>query len=491
MDLLKRLQDHPAMGQHFITDGVLTCAYQDLPALFETIAQTLQETGVDPQMPLAVECENSVPTAILILFLLQTGRSFLPLPWGSPEDLGDRVPPFCRHIARPLSLDPQGQPLDLAQPQTWLHLTPHPLAAPPIPLGDRGDRKLYMRTSGSTGTPKVVMHRHDRLQANGQACVDRLQLNPNDRIAIPVPLFHMYGLGAGFLPGVWAGACIDLQKGANLLRYIQREEQFNPNVAFLTPIFCETLIKGRRSSRPYRLTVAAGDRVRPDTFTPYESRFGCLVQLYGSTEMGAISAASPQDSLENRIPTVGLPMADVEMRLTQSDTLTPEDRAQGLGELWCRRQSGCEGYLDWQGQPLDLGQWDAEGWFYTKDYGRIQDNGRLEVWGRCDYSLNRDGLLVFFRDVEQALESLPTVATAVVVAKGESQRGKGLVAYCVPQNPQGAEGAAGITLGEALRKQCFDLLPKRAVPDRLIILPQLPLLPNGKIDRQTLTRQPD
>lgn len=474
-----------------LTDGHLTCSYADLALIFEALHRYLGQQGVHPQEPIIVECDNSVASAVVILGLLHHGYSFLPMPQGQRSGLGEDpvalqklFPHFCPHLVTPARVNAAGEPVDLLRVEQYLNLQPNPAALPGLDLGDRGDRKLYMRTSGSTGTPKVVMHSHDRLATNVQACVDRLHLSPNDRIALPVPLFHMYGLGAGFLPGIKAGASIDLQQGANLLRYLQREQSFNPNVTFLTPIFCETLLKGRRSDRPYRITVAAGDRVREETFSPYESRFGCLVKLYGSTEMGALSASSPTDSPEARLQTVGQPMADVEFCLKEPETLTAEDRAKGIGELWCRRTAGFEGYLDWHGQPLDLGQWDQSGWFRTKDLGRLWPDGGVEVLGRCDHSVNRDGLLVFFADVERALESLDAVETAVVVSKGESQRGKNLTAYCVL--------SAGATAdATTLRQQCFDTVTQRAVPDHIVVVQTLPLLANGKVDRQALVHRPD
>ncbi|MFM5899570.1 MAG: AMP-binding protein, partial [Dolichospermum sp.] len=80
-----------------------------------------------------------------------------------------------------------------------------------------GEKKLYIRTSGSTGNPKIVVHSHEQVLKHALNCLERLTLSPNDRIAIPVPLYHLYGLGAAFLPSVAVGATIDLQKSANLL----------------------------------------------------------------------------------------------------------------------------------------------------------------------------------------------------------------------------------------------------------------------------------
>jgi acyl-coenzyme A synthetase/AMP-(fatty) acid ligase len=98
--------------------------------------------------------------------------------------------------------------------------------------------KIYLQTSGSTGSPKMAAHLHTKLMGNAFNCVERLGLTSEDRIAIPVPIFHMYGLAAAFLPGVVVGASIDLQKGANLLRYLEEKKEFVSKVTFLTPTLC-------------------------------------------------------------------------------------------------------------------------------------------------------------------------------------------------------------------------------------------------------------
>ncbi len=307
-------------------------------------------------------------------------------------------------------------------------------------------------------------------------CVERFGLKSDDRIAIPVPLAHMFGLGAAFLPGVAVGASIDLQQGANLLRYLQRETAFSTNIAFMTPIFCDTLLKGRKSAREYKLTVTAGDRLKEDTFTQFQSRFGCLVNLYGSTEMGAIAASSPEDSQEVRQKTAGKPMAGVLLRGGHPESLGETDK---LSELWCQHQYGFEGYVDEEGNPVRENLRSQGDWFATRDLGRIAPDGCVEVFGRSDHSINRNGLLVFFADVEKAMEKIEGIDRVVVVSKGESQRGKGLVAYCVLTQ--------GANIDETdIRTSCFELLPRHGIPDFVFVVKALPLLPNGKVDRQKL-----
>jgi acyl-CoA synthetase (AMP-forming)/AMP-acid ligase II len=104
--------------------------------------------------------------------------------------------------------------------------------------------------------------------------------------------------------------------------------------------------------------------------------------------------------------------------------------------------------------------------------------------GRCDHSVNRNGLLVFFADVEKAIETIEGIEQVVVVTKGESQRGKGLVAYCV----LGKDSQITVT---DIRSVCFNILPRHGVPDSIFIVSSLPLLPNGKVDRQKLVGMAD
>ncbi|EDN69668.1 AMP-dependent synthetase and ligase [Beggiatoa sp. PS] len=457
-----------------LTDGQLTCAYRDIPEIFKKIQHCLAKKEINIEDCLVLECANSVPNALILLYLLEEGYSFLLLPKTSQgtDNVRPFLPKFCRYKIETGNVNNNGEIAHL-NPEQFLHIIKNEKW---IGKRELAAQKLYLRTSGSTGSPKMAVHSHTTLQGNILNCVQRLHINSDDRIAIPVPLFHMYGLGAAFLPAVAAGASIDLQKGANILRYIQREQEFNPNVVFMTPVFCETLLKGRKSPRAYKLTVAAGDRIRGDTFAKYESLFGCLIPLYGSTEMGAIAAASPDESSDLRAKTVGKPMPNVQIRLEKRD-----EYAEEVGELWCHHQFGFEGYVDENGDTVNLAQEYQDGWLRTKDFGRIGLDGSIEVLGRCDHSVNRNGLLVFFADVEKAIETIESIDSAIVISKGESQRGKKLIVYCVPVTKQ------KITEVD-IRKACFDVLPQRAIPDAIFIVDSLPQLPNGKVDRQKLIK---
>jgi acyl-CoA synthetase (AMP-forming)/AMP-acid ligase II len=288
----------------------------------------------------------------------------------------------------------------------------------------------------------------------------------------------MYGLGAAFLPGIVVGASIDLQENSNILRYMERERQFNPSIAFLTPTLCEMLLKGQRSPKAYKLAVTAGDRIKKDTFLTFESRFGRLLNLYGSTELGAIAASEPDDPIDVRAITVGKPMPGVQIRLNEGSSEFSDEMAT-VGELCCKHEYGFEGYVDENGNRIGRDITTQSDWFETGDLGRIRQNGYIEVLSRCDHSVNRSGLLVLFADIERAMEMIEGTERVVVVAKGESEWGQRIMAFCVPSK--------GVTLsGVQVRTACFDILPRYAIPDDVFIVSSLPTLPNGKVDRPAL-----
>jgi acyl-coenzyme A synthetase/AMP-(fatty) acid ligase len=464
---------------NLLTDGVLTCTYQGMSKVFESIQRYMEERGISQTNSIAFECDNSLTSALFLLFLLEREYSFLLLPRqiSVPQEEKQIIPRFCQYTAQAETFSEEGNVVDLHYPEQFLRLkrNENSLAV------QETSPKLYLQTSGSTGKPKIVRHSHAYIKANSLNCVKRLDISSKDRIAIPVPIFHMYGLGAAFLPGVAARASIDLQKGANLLRYFEREQEFKPSTAFLTPAYCNALSKVHPSGRTYRVTIVAGDRITDDVFSSYESRFGCLVKLYGSTEMGAIAAADPREPSDVRIKTVGKPMPGVQVNVEERSGEMLEE-LENVGKLWCKHEYGFEGYVDNDGELVSL--YDKDTWFCTNDQGLAWEDGHLVVVGRSDQSVNRDGLLVSLRYVEEVVKSIQGIEAVTVVAKGESQRGKGIVACCLVAQ------AAGITEAD-IRMACFEKLPKRAVPDKVLIIRSFPLLANGKVDRQKLINSID
>jgi acyl-CoA synthetase (AMP-forming)/AMP-acid ligase II len=503
-EVLSRALAASAPRESTLTDGQLTLPYAALPDRLTAIDELLAARGIAPGAVLALEATTSIAGVLALLAVFHRRSSLVLLP---PDRSATKppLPRFCRHVVTVRSQLTDGATIDLARPASFLEITEHATYAAPSDPDALSTGRLFLRTSGSIGTPKLVMFTHGRLLANGLNVIDRLHLRADDRIAIPVPITHMFGLGAALLPALAAGASIDLVEGANLLRFFEHERRFRPTVAYLTPALCFMLARQRSVQEHYRHIVVAGDVLKPETFEAAERRFRRVVNLYGCTELGGISAADaeaelPVDPTElaRRTTTVGTAFPGVELRLeapgelpelpdlppapvaaSSPPTSARRAPASDVGSITCHHPFGFDGYLTAEGEPATSESILPGGWYRPRDLARLHPGGLLEVIGRADHSVNRSGRLVVLAEVERAIESLPGIDRAVTVLGGESLRGREIVAFCVLRD-------GDVLDDNALRAACATVLPSYAIPDHVRITPSVPLLRNGKVDRRAL-----
>jgi acyl-coenzyme A synthetase/AMP-(fatty) acid ligase len=458
----------PPSPNFALADGRARIGAPDIAAAVAAIDRFL---GADAEadLPVSLECDNSISGVLTLLALLARGVTVVLLPAGASV-----APQFVARRIRTRV----GVPFDPQDPQRSLDITFTAGSQPPRPLPPDSPLRrghVLVRTSGSLGAPKLVVHTHAGLLANARNAVERLGLTTADRVLIPVSVAHMYGLGAALLPALFAGAAVELLEGANLVRYLERERASLPTVAFLTPNLCGMLRRPRAAAAHYRQVVVAGDKLGAEAFAACQALYRRVVALYGSSELGVIAAADGSEAAGLRATTVGRALPGVQLRLA-----APADDT--AGELHCKHPFGFVGYVDERGEPV-VGETDVgDGWTATRDLVRIHPGGELEVLGRCDHAVKRDGRLVMLGDVEQALARLAGVGRAAAVVAGETLRGRGIVAFVAPHNDMDHVGLDP----DALRRAMRDVLPAYAVPDDLRVVPALPLLPGGKLDRKTL-----
>jgi acyl-coenzyme A synthetase/AMP-(fatty) acid ligase len=477
--LVRWLATAPGVRNQLLTDGSHTISYAEVAGCLDRLDGTLAGC-MTPRHPVAVECSQSVAGALILLYLLSREVSAVLLPelGETAKEAGSLrfIPSFCSQVVTaPASQAPSG-----GTPEQAITVAANPAFTEAAVVAGFHDPDFYLRTSGSTGSAKLTRMSHQRWLNNAMACVERWRLTAADRLTVPVPIFHSYGFGAAFLPGLLVGAAMDFGSGGNILRFLEREERFEPNIAFLTPALCDMFLTVRKAPRRYRLVVTAGDKIKRETVAGFEPRFGPLLNLYGSAEMGAVSAASPDDPPAARLGTAGYPLTAIELRVEESGAEIEAAPGERVGRLQCRQLNGQSGYLIRQQQGWQFAPHCDDDWFDTGDLARIRGDGYVEILGRSGLSVKRDGLLVIFADVEAAVEKVAGVKRAVVVAAGESRRGTRLLAVCL------AAGPGESPRPDVVRRQCFELLPRYAVPDKVLIVDSLPHLPSGKVDRRAI-----
>lgn len=454
-------------SENILADAVYTFRLREIPRLLDEIDARLFEAAAGVDSCVAVECNNSVPAALLALALMRAERSFILAPSSVTGNDLKPVPRFCSHRITVRSSHDATIPA-----ANGIDVEPNPL----YNGRPAGKKKLYLRTSGSMGVSKIVVHSHGGMIGNARNCIEKYGFTAESRVSIPVPLAHMYGFGAGFLPAFLAGSSIDLQDKTNVIRYLDRERRFRPSIVFATPSLCEMLLTGFRQPRTnYQAFVTSGQRIGEQLFRSFDRAVGGrLINQYGSTEMGAIAACDLGDPVDNRATEIGRPMDGVAFRLEpQSNDISSPRYA-----LYCRHPWGYEGYLD------EDGEWIAkaapDGWYRTGDIAVRTASGSMIVTGRADASVNRSGYLVMLSDIERIIETLDGVGEAAVVAGSkETERGLSIAAFCVLRSGVAVDGTE-------VRRRCSGLMPSYAVPDEVRIVDELPLLTSGKLNRHAL-----
>jgi acyl-coenzyme A synthetase/AMP-(fatty) acid ligase len=333
-----------------------------------------------------------------------------------------------------------------------------PLRAPDVVLftsGSTGEAKAVVRTLTSKITGAVTRARALGLSP-GEGCLIGVPLTSGQGVTMMLTAMHLQGALGLLSPVDHRGALAALAL---------------PDFAFwwATPHFADVLGRVALTRTPTvpRLCVTSSPISR-DVFDRFVRRYGVpLRQLYSSTETGPVSAdTSPADAVRHGC--VGRPLPGVALRIGDRPD-QPVTLGQ-VGQIWIRSPHLMSGYgVPPYVEPLEH----VDGWWATRDLGRLDDLGRLWLEGRLDYCVrSRDGRLVNLAAVEARLRDLPGVR-AVAVVKTMSTGGATFAA--VVELADGETAPARLPLAD---------LPDWARPRRIVTVPLLPMLPNGKVDRR-------
>jgi long-chain acyl-CoA synthetase len=353
-------------------------------------------------------------------------------------------------------------------------------------------------TSGTTGVPRGVMLTHRALLANRaqSGSLRPIPISPADRVLLHLPLFHMYGLGAGLLQVCWAGATgvlVDRVDPEEVLSAIERERV---TVVAGVPSMYRVLLglpadRLREGLATVRLCTAGGAPLPPDLLRQFNQVTGLeLFEGYGLTEAGPVLTTALVSG-KPKPGSAGRPLPGVELRLVDATTGEPlsgsddaqDDDQDGLG-------SDGDGYdtglVSVRGPNLFSGYWpdgadgpDEDGWFRTSDVGYLDSDGDLYLVDRAPDLIIVNGFNVYPHEVEQVLAENGAIAEAAVVGVPDERTGEALMAVLVLR--------AGTSLSvEDVRAHCAAGLARFKIPTVVEFVEQLPRSATGKITRAAL-----
>jgi len=482
-----RVAMHPNKIAVFSAEVNLT--YQQLDQQSNQLAHYLIAQGVTAQAPVALCTDRSTVMLIALLAILKSGSAYLPL---EPNLPASRLQFMLKDSAASLLLLGQRiHQLELVdhlsvvlfeQKELWQE---YPLTKPERCI-DALDLAYLIYTSGTTGQPKGVKITHRSVlnflfsmqQAPGFSDLDRLLAVTPISFDIHVLELYLPLICGGQLVISSRGDSVDGKKLARLL------EQHDISVMQATPSTWRLLLESQCWQQ--KIKVLCGGEVLDRTLvSSLRNHSSALWNMYGPTETTVWSSCVDLTATDSNI-TIGQPIANTEFYV-----LNNEKKLQAIGiygELYIGGAGLAAGYLGQNDltkdrfieQPL-LTKTDVK-LYATGDLVRRLPDGRFEIGGRIDEQVKIRGYRIELTEISARLTQIEQIKSAVVVAYSDHGSSR-LIAYVVPSN---LKATSESELSFILRQELMQSLPEYMIPTAFVMLAELPVTVNGKVDKKQL-----
>lgn len=469
--------------------------YAELNRRANQLAHRLRKLGVGREVLVAICMEPSLDLPIALLAVLKAGGAYIPL---DPADPRKRLSFILEETGAPVVLTQEG----LADNQAFAGVQVIRLdrdvevfateSTENLPSQVTGENLCYViYTSGSTGQPKGAMLHHRGVRNRLLWGITNYQLGQGDVVLHKTPLTFDVSVWEIFAP-LLSGACLLIAKtGGHQDPVYQLELMAREKVTHVdyVPTMLEVLLelKGLDDCDSLKIVTSAGEaltRELRDRF--YSQTKAKLYNLYGSTEasLAVTYWVCPGEGKERLIP-IGRPMNNARIYILDQH-LQPVPIGVA-GELHVGGVAPGRGYLKRPDLTADkfipdaLSETGGERLYKTGDLARYRSDGAIEFLGRLDHQVKIQGRRLELVEVEASLCQHPGVREAVVLARKITAGNKSLVAYVVSkQDP--------LPTDDELRNYLRQKLPEYMVPAAYVVLTELPLLSNGKLNRRALPR---
>ena len=335
-------------------------------------------------------------------------------------------------------------------------------------------------TSGTTGFPKGATLSHRNILNNGYFVGELCNYTEADRICLPVPFYHCFGMVMGNLAATSHGACMvipapgfDPKATLEAVAAERCTSLYGVPTMFIAELADPSFAEHDLSS--LRTGIMAGSPCPVEVMKQVIERMGMaeVTICYGMTETSPVSTQTrADDSLERRVSTVGRVHPHLEVKVVDPDTGGTVPRGT-QGELCTRGYSVMLGY--WEAPDKTAEAIDAEGWMHTGDLAVMDDEGYLNITGRIKDMVIRGGENVYPREIEEFLYTHPDILDAQVIGVPDERYGEELMVWVRMR-----EGAEPLT-AEAVREYCTGKLAHYKIPRYVHIVDEFPMTITGKI----------
>lgn len=336
-------------------------------------------------------------------------------------------------------------------------------------------------TSGTTGFPKGVMLTHYNIINNGKSIGDCMRFTHEDKLCIPVPFFHCFGLVLGVMACLTHATSmvpIEAYRPTEVMKAIQNEGCTAVHgvptmfIAMLEhPTFHDYHFPKLRTG------IMAGSPCPIKVMQLVVDKMGAkeITITYGQTEASpACTMTTTDDSLELRVATVGKAMPFVETKIVDpetGETLPPYQQ----GEFCARGYNVMKGYYKMEEATRQA--IDEEGWLHSGDLAMVDENGYYKITGRIKDMIIRGGENIYPKEIEEYLYTHPLVRDVQVIGVPSKQYGEEIMACIIPRAWE--DGLTEQEIRDAVR----DNMARHKVPKYVMFVESFPMTASGKIQK--------
>ncbi len=343
---------------------------------------------------------------------------------------------------------------------------------------DTHDAINIQYTSGTTGFPKGATLSHHNILNNGHLVGELCHYTEADRICIPVPFYHCFGMVMGNLAATSHGACMVIPAPGfdpALTLEAVADERCTSLYGVPTMFIAEWSLADFETYdiSSVRTGIMAGSPCPASMMTKLiEAGIDEMTICYGMTETSPVSTQNrTDDSFERKVGTVGSVHPHLEIKVV--DPLTRETLPRGeAGEFCTKGYSVMLGY--WE-EPEKTAEVLADGWMHTGDIAVMDEHGFVEITGRIKDMVIRGGENIYPREVEEFLYTHPDVLDAQVIGVPDEKYGEELCAWVRMR-----EGAEPLT-AEAVREFASGRLARFKIPRYVRVVEEFPMTVTGKV----------
>jgi fatty-acyl-CoA synthase len=336
-------------------------------------------------------------------------------------------------------------------------------------------------TSGTTGLPKGVLLTHHNVVNNGQFLAQGFHYTEQDKIVVPVPLFHCYGCVIGTMSAVNSGAAIilpnwtfDARATLSAVHEERATSVYGVPAMYVAEFALPDFAKFDTSSLRTGMMSGAPCPVQLMKRVLEEMHCGELVIAYGQTETSpVVTMSDADDSIDVRVKTVGRAMPQTEIMIQSLDTREALPYGQ-QGEVCVRGYALMRGY---DGDPEGTAQViQSDGWLRTGDLGVMREDGCIHITGRSRDVIIRGGENIYPREVEEFLYTHPKVGEVQVIGIPNARLGEIVVAW-IRVRP-GTEATE-----QEIKDFCQGQIAYYKIPEHVRFVTEFPATLSGKIQK--------